>query len=201
MKDGKLCRLEVQSSKKALNPMEIMSYIINEAVRLSETEYRNETYFEELHNSLAQLETQIDYYKNLGIPEIQEIKEDQITMLYQLGQIQKDFTSIREIQSHSFNELNENYTNHMKLMDKLTENQNLLIQSQNMLIHNIQLLQENLSTNLESIYNQNRELHERIEIESQLIQHKIKKLTWSYKIKRFWIKIKQIFMGRKENHI
>jgi hypothetical protein len=75
------------------------------------------------------------------------MKEDQITMFYQLDQLR-----------HREQKDNEILANQTEILLKYAENQAKMIETQDLLIKNILLLQDNLTRNYETLFYQNREI-------------------------------------------
>jgi hypothetical protein len=158
---------------KGEDPLPTMNKILNEKFRLQEVEYRNELYFEELGNAFETFQNTLNS-TNL---KMEEMKDDQITMFYQLDQLRYKGQKETEI-----------LANQTEILLKYAENQQKWIETQDLLIKNIQLVQEQLSQNYETLFYQNRELTTLIKESGlgfklkQFFKRAIKELkrNWSY---------------------
>lgn len=99
-----------------------------------------------------------------------EMKEDQITILYQLDQLR-----------HREQKDNEILANQTEILLKYAENQQKWIETQDLLIKNIQLIQEQLAQNYETLFYQNRE----IMAEISKIETRMKESGIGFKVKHF----------------
>lgn len=210
-KEGERARLEVTGSKVAKNPIDLLKRLLEEKNKLLETEYRNEKNFEKLATTLQS----VDSHLETSVPQsefeemkfnLNELREDQITSIYQLDKIQQQ-------QQEKFEELSNHQIELMKtmgkyyeaeksrdgLIEKLIETQNKLIESQNNIFLGIQLLQEKMQDNLEILQNKTNEIENRLVSETHLLKYKLERMTWTNKIKRFfgYIKRKLLFEKRK----
>jgi hypothetical protein len=113
--------------------------------------------------------------QNHGINEnMSEMKEDQITMFYQLDQLR-----------HREQKDNEILANQTEILLKYAENQAKMIETQDLLIKNILLLQDNLTRNYETLFYQNRE----IMAELSKPETRMKESGVGFKLKSFFKKI------------
>lgn len=175
-KDGKV-RLEVIYGKDQQKPFEVMAKILNEKFRLHEVEYRNEIYFQELHKSF---EDSTKFIQS-STKTIEEVKEDQINLFYELNTI---ITSEREI--------SDSFSNQTHILLKLSENQDKIIETQNLLTQNLIQIQNLITENFEQIFHKNQEIYSKLTVESYNLRNEIQELKTSklsFKIRKFFSKL------------
>lgn len=136
-----------------------------------EAKVENNAAYQDLYADSNFQQNQEILKQNHGINEnMSEMKEDQITILYQLDQLR-----------HREQKDNEILANQTEILLKYAENQAKWIETQNLLIKNIQLVQEQLAQNYETLFYQNRE----IMAEISKLETRMKESGIEFKIKHF----------------